>query len=68
MNTLARRGNGHQDASDEVEKLREALDTSYAQMRELASEEWHRRCTADDPTDACVHVHIERHPQHALGV
>ena len=66
MKTLAHRGNGNRNASDEVQKLRETLDKSYTQLRERARMEWRRRCAEDDPSDACVHVHIEHDRQHAL--
>lgn len=67
MKTLARAGIGNRDASDEVQKLREVLDKSYAQLRERARVEWQHRCSEADPSDVCVHVRIGRHRQHALG-
>ena len=66
METLARRRNGSRAASDEVRELQEALDKSYAQWREQASQEWQRRCAGADPSDACVHVHIESGARRAL--
>jgi hypothetical protein len=68
MKTLARSRNGTRDASNEVEELREALDKSYAQLRERASREWCHHCAGADPSDACVHVHIGDSQQHALEV
>lgn len=58
MRTLARTGNANRAASDEVQKLREVLDKSYAQLRERARMEWRRRCAEADPSDVCVHVRI----------
>ena len=68
MKTLARSRNGNRDASNEVEELREALDKSYAQLRERAGQEWDRRCAGTEPSDACVHVHIEDSQHPALDV
>jgi hypothetical protein len=69
METLACRRNGSRAASSEVQELQEALDKSYAQWRERARREWQRRCAGvTDPSDACVHVHIEISPQPALDV
>ena len=66
MKTLAHRGNGNRDASDEARKLREVLDQSYAQLRERARMEWQSRCAGTDPSDACVHVRIGRCQQQRL--
>jgi hypothetical protein len=67
METLARRRNGNRAAANEVQELQKALDKSYAQWRERAGREWHRRCAdVADPSDACVHVHIEQNEPHAL--
>ena len=66
MKTLARGGNGNRDAVDEVQKLKEALDRSYTQLRERARTQWQQRCAGGDPSDACVHVRIGRRWQHAI--
>lgn len=58
MKTLARRGNESRTGADEVQKLREILDKSYARLRERAKLEWRRRCSEPDPSDACVHVRV----------
>ena len=67
MKTLARTGNANRDAAEEVQKLRQVLDKSYAQLRERARMEWRHRCAEADPSDACVHVRIGRGRQPALG-
>lgn len=63
---LARQGNKNRTGADEVQKLREILDKSYAQMRERAKLEWRRRCPEADPSDACVHVRVRCGRQRAL--
>jgi hypothetical protein len=68
MKTLARRGNGNRNAADEVQKLQEVLDKSYAQMRERACMEWQDRCAGGDPSDACVQVRIGCRWQRAIEV
>ena len=67
MKTLARERSESGAASDEVQKLREVLDRSYALMRERASREWHRRCVDPDPSDACVNVHIGHSRQDTIA-
>jgi len=67
MKALARRGTQSRDEADEIQKLREILDKSYAQMREQAKLEWRRRCTEIDPSDACVHVRVRCDQQGRLG-
>jgi hypothetical protein len=58
MKTLARKLSENEDASNEVQGLRRALDKSYAQLRERAQAEWQRRYAGRDPSDACVRVRI----------
>ena len=67
MKTLARPGNWNRDATDEIQKLREVLDKSYAQLRERARQQWRRHCAEADPSDACVQVRIGHRRQRALG-
>lgn len=67
METLTRGRNGSRAAANEVQELQDALDKSYAQWRKRAGQEWRRRCAgASDPSDACVHVHIESSSHHML--
>ena len=66
MKTLARTEDGNRDAVDEVQKLQEALDKSYAQLRERARMQWQQHRAGGDPSDACVHVRIGRRWQHAI--
>jgi hypothetical protein len=66
MKTLARGGSGNRDAADEVQKLQEALDKSYAHLRERARMQWQRRCAEADPSDSCVQVRIGRRWPHAI--
>jgi hypothetical protein len=68
MKTLARGGHGNRAAADEVQKLQELLDKSYAQMRERACMEWQDRCAGSDPSDACVQVRIGCRWQRAIEV
>ena len=67
MKALARRGTQSLNEADEIQKLRDILDKSYAQLREQARMEWRRRCTETDPSDACVHVRIRCSGQRRLG-
>ncbi len=55
MNLLARKKNEY---SREKDALQQALDKSYAQLRERARVEWQRYHAARDPSDACVRVRI----------
>jgi hypothetical protein len=66
MNALARKGTQNGNEADEIQRLRDILDKSYAQFREQARQEWGRRCTEPDPSDACVHVQIRGDRQRTL--
>ena len=66
MKTLARRESGNENAANEVQGLRRALDKSYAELREQARAEWERKHAGHDPSDACVRVRIRDDRQPAL--
>ncbi|MGI8891804.1 MAG: hypothetical protein ACR2G0_13615 [Chthoniobacterales bacterium] len=54
--------------SDEVRGLQQALDLSYARLRERARREW-QRCTGGiDPSDACVRVRIHETARPTLAL
>jgi hypothetical protein len=66
MKTLERRGSENENAANEVQGLRQALDKSYTELREQARTEWERKHAGHDPSDACVRVRIGRNRQTAL--
>lgn len=69
MQLVARTISGHDRASEDAQKLRHALDLSYARIRERARLEWERHHRGLDPTDACVSIKVqERKQERALSL
>lgn len=52
--------------STETRGLGQALDHCYAEIRDRALDEWHRRQPGPDPSDACIQVRINRRGPKAL--
>lgn len=43
---------------DSIENLKQALDLTYAQLRDKAKNDWERHFAGFDPSDACVSVRV----------
>jgi hypothetical protein len=59
MQLIARDISGNDRVGEDAQKLRHAIDMSYARIRENARIEWERQHRGIDPTDACVSIKIQ---------
>ncbi len=66
MNARARRVSVGGMTPTETRGLGEALDCCYAEIRDRALDEWHRRHPSPDPSDACIRVRINRRERKTL--
>ena len=63
---MGSKGAGHLRAFEDalvkfatLDQLRRAIDKKYARLLESAREEWERKFADEDPSNACVSVHID---------